>query len=175
MVLRHKLRNTTIATLSCLIVNFSFPALAGNSKLLGKFDDWKTYLYSDKAGKVCYAVSLPKPNPKGSTRRGDAHLSVTDRTADHSIWVVTVSGGYTYKKETPAQIDVEGAKFGFYTAGDRAWTTDDKAVVRAMLKGRAIFAYGTSTKGWRSTDIYSLKGFPQALAEIDRACGRWGQ
>jgi len=55
-----------------------------------------------------------------------------------------------------------------------AWaaTADlDKTIVEAMAKGKQAILKGTPQKGKPTTDTYSLAGFVQALAMIDKACG----
>ena len=61
-----------------------------------------------------------------------------------------------------------------FTKGDTAWARTaelDKAIVEAMVKGKQAVVKGTPEKGPSTTDTYSLAGFAQALAMIDKACG----
>jgi hypothetical protein len=146
------------------------PARADSAKILGKFGRWSSYAYSDRAGKICYAATVPERSLNAPKRRGEVFLSVTDRTADHSIGVVSVTEGYAYKKDASAEIDIDGKKFGLFTTGNSAWARDDKAVVRTMMNGKTMLVYGTPVKGGQSVDTYSLDGFAKAIAETDRAC-----
>ncbi len=147
------------------------PALADSAKSLGKSGDWESFTYSDKAGKVCYTASLPKRSLNSAKGRGEAYLSITHRTADKSTGVLSVTAGYPFKKDAPAEIDVGGSKFDLYTSADTAWARDDKAVLQAMLKGKTMVVYGTPGKGDQTVDTYSLDGFAKAYAEIGKACG----
>jgi hypothetical protein len=61
-----------------------------------------------------------------------------------------------------------------FTKGDSAWaaTADlDKTIVEAMAKGRQAILKATPQKGPPTSDSYSLSGFAQTLALIDKACG----
>jgi hypothetical protein len=61
-----------------------------------------------------------------------------------------------------------------FTKGDTAWsrTSDlDKTIVEAMAKGRQAILKATPQKGPPTSDSYSLSGFAQTLALIDKACG----
>ncbi len=46
----------------------------------------------------------------------------------------------------------------------------DKAIVESMLKGKQAVIKGSSARGTATTDTYTLAGFGQVLAEIDKAC-----
>ena len=73
-----------------------------------------------------------------------------------------------------ARLDVGGTKFDLFTKGDSAWapTSDlDKTIVEAMAKGKQAILKATPLKGKPTTDTYSLAGFSQVLAMIDKACG----
>jgi hypothetical protein len=166
---------TKFAGLSAAIILgftfFAFPVLADSAKSLGKSGDWESFTYSDKAGKVCYTASLPKRSLNAAKGRGETYLSVTHRPNDKSFDVVSFTAGYSFKKDAPAEIDVGGAKFDLYTAGDGAWARNDKAVLDAMLKGKALVVHGTPVKGDPTADTYSLDGFAKAYADIGKACG----
>jgi hypothetical protein len=103
--------------------------------------------------------------------RGETYISITHRPNDKSFDVVSVTAGYSFKKDAPAEIDIGGAKFDLYTTGDGAWARNDKAVIQAMLKGKALIIHGTPLKGDPTADTYSLDGFVKAYADIGKACG----
>jgi hypothetical protein len=164
-------RQTLLAAAGLTAVLAASPAFADTAKSLGKFGDWQSFAYSDKAGKVCYAASSPKRstnNPKG---RGDAFVTITHRPSDKSFDVVSITAGYTFKKDAAVEIDVGGSKFDLYTQADTAWSRADKAVVAAMAKSKSLVVHGSPVKGEATVDTYSLDGFPKALAEINKACG----
>ena len=158
-----------IAFLACFLV----PALAfgaEGAKLLAKSGDWESFTYNEKGGKVCYMASQPKRSvgtPKG---RGNVFFTITHRTADKSIGVISVDAGYPFKKDAPAELDIGGAKFDLYTTGASAWARNDKAVVAALLKGKSVIVHGTPQKGDPVADTFSLDGFAKAYADINKAC-----
>ncbi|MTJ79437.1 MAG: hypothetical protein F8N37_00215 [Telmatospirillum sp.] len=149
----------------------ALPAFADSAKSLGKSGDWESFTYSDKSGKVCYTASLPKRSLNAPKGRGETYVSITHRPNDKSLDVVSVTAGYTFKKDSAAEIDIGGAKFDLYTTGDGAWARNDKAVVQAMLKGKSLVIHGTPAKGDQTADTYSLDGFAKAYADIGKACG----
>jgi hypothetical protein len=116
-------------------------------------------------------ASQPKRTLNAPAHRGETYFSVTDRTSDRSAGVISVTEGYVFKKDATAEIDIDGAKFSLYTAGDSAWSRNDKDVVSAMAKGKSLLVYGTPAVGRQVVDTYSLDGFGKALAEAHQACG----
>ena len=49
-------------------------------------------------------------------------------------------------------------------------TKTDKALVDAMIRGARMVVKGTSSRGTKTTDTYSLKGFSAAFKTIGKAC-----
>jgi hypothetical protein len=159
-----------------LIAAASLPLLAqaaDSAKLLGKSGDWESFTYNDRGGKVCYLASQPKHSIGSAKNRGNVFFTVTHRPAEKSIGVVSVDAGFSYKKDSSAELDVGGAKFELYTTGASAWARNDKAVVTAILKAKSktMVAHGTPAKGEAVADTFSLDGFGKAYAEINKACG----
>jgi hypothetical protein len=60
-----------------------------------------------------------------------------------------------------------------YTQADGAWiknAAEETRLVDAMRKSQDLTVKGTSAKGTQSTDVYSLKGLPQALDRAGQEC-----
>ncbi len=161
-------------TLSILILAAALlPALANaadSAKLLAKSGDWESFTYTEKGGKVCYLASQPKQSVGAAKGRGNVFFTITHRTADKSIGIVSVDAGFAYKKDAPAELDIGGAKFDLYTTGTTAWARNDKAVVAALLKAKTVITHGTPAQGAAVADTFSLNGFAKAYAEINKAC-----
>lgn len=164
----------TLAVAAALVPLLATPLpvhAADSAKLLGKSGDWESFTYNEKGGKVCYMASQPKRSVGAAKGRGNVFFTITHRTTDKSIGVISVDAGFTYKKDAPAELDVGGAKFDLYTTGASAWARNDKAVVAAMLKAKGtVIAHGTPAKGDPVADTFSLDGFAKAYAEINKAC-----
>ncbi|MCH6553355.1 MAG: hypothetical protein IH793_04245 [Acidobacteria bacterium] len=70
-------------------------------------------------------------------------------------------------------VEVDGRKFTLFTHKDGAWAADakaDTALVKAMMKGRRMTIRGTSSRGTKTVDTYSLIGFTRAHQAIGKAC-----
>ena len=61
-----------------------------------------------------------------------------------------------------------------FTNVDSAWAPDnttDKKLVETMKRGEKMTVEGTSFKGTKTKDTYSLKGFTNAYRAISAKCG----
>ena len=141
---------------------------------LGKADSWTAYATRDKTGRVCYLMGQPqKSEPSGASRKQPMAM-VTHRSAEKISNVVSFVEGYPLKEGSDVTLDVGGNKFELFTKEDSAWARTaelDKTIVTVLAKGHQAVVKGVPAKGPVTTDVYSLAGFPQALAMIDKACG----
>jgi hypothetical protein len=140
---------------------------------LGGAGGWTAYTYREKSGKVCYLAGGPQKSEPAAAKRKHPLAMVTHRPSENVANVVSFVEGYPLKAGSDVSLDIGGAKFDLFTKGDSAWarTSDlDKAIVEAMAKGKQAVVKGTPQRGPATTDVYSLTGFAQALALIDKAC-----
>ena len=143
------------------------------TKVIGTFQDWKAFSYEENGQKVCYISTQPKKiSPKGKAR-GDAYILITHRPAEKSFGVVSITAGYTYKKDSEVQVKVDHNTFKLFTDGDTAWARDeasDKLVSNAIKTGKSLVVKGVSTRGTKTSDNYSLAGAGPAYNAINEAC-----
>jgi hypothetical protein len=140
---------------------------------LGGLDAWPAYTYKEKSGKVCYLAGEPKKTEPAAGKRKPPIAMVTHRPGEKIANVVSLVEGYPLKEGSEVLLDIDGAKFDLFTKGDSAWARTpelDKSIVEAMAKGKQAIVKGAPQKGKTTTDTYSLAGFAEALALIDKAC-----
>jgi len=150
------------------------PALAQGIERLGDFGDWSAFQFVENGNKACYMASQPKKAEGDYKKRGDVYAIVTHRPGEKLRDEVSVLAGYSYKEGSTVKVAIGGQAFELFTQGDGAWAKDkkaDEALVKAMIKGSSLVAKGTSSRGTKTTDTYSLKGFSKAYAAIGKACG----
>jgi hypothetical protein len=150
------------------------PAAAAPAQRIGGVGAWNAYLYKARSGRVCYLAGAPQKSEPAKFKRKPRSATVTHRPDENVANVVSFNEGYQLKPGSDASLDVDGANFDLFTKGDAAWsrTSDlDKAIVEAMAKGKQAVVKGAPEKGPPTTDTYSLAGFTQTLALIDKACG----
>ena len=150
-----------------------FSANAAEQKLIGEYGDWVAYYYRDNAGPVCYTASTPKKDEGKYSKRGDIYVIVTHRPNEKSYDVVNINAGYEYKPSSETELKIGTQTFKLFVNGDKAWTTsakDDKDIVAAMKRGSRMIVNGTSFKGTKTKDTYSLNGFTSAYKAISNKC-----
>jgi Invasion associated locus B (IalB) protein len=144
------------------------------SQRLGKAEGWTAYVYKEKSGQVCYIDGEPQKSEPANVKRKQPRATVTHRPDEKVANVVNFVAGYPLKEGSEVSLDIGGTKFDLFTKGDSAWarTSDlDKMIVETMAKAKQAVVKEIPQKGRPTTDTYSLAGFPQALAMIDKACG----
>ena len=158
------------------LVSFIYSANAMEApRHIGDYGDWAAYTYKENGKNVCYMASTPKKDEGKYTKRGDIYAVVTHRPAEKSFDVVNLVAGYTYKTESKAVVKIGKQAFNLYTDADKAWTLtpqDDAKLVAAMKRGERMIVDGVSSRGTKTKDTYSLKGFMRAYKAISAKCGK---
>jgi hypothetical protein len=174
----HTKQAIAAGALAAAIVSSIAPfALAQGAPIparIGGDKSWDAYSYSEKAGKVCYILGHPAKSEPANANRGRIEALVTHRPAEKAFFVVNFDVGYPFKPDSSAELEIDAKKFILFTDKDSAWARDpatDKAVAEALAKGKQATLKGSSARGTSTTDTYTLEGFAQALAAIDKDCG----
>ena len=127
------------------------------------------------AGKdlACMSFSQPVVSEGKYSKRGDAFIFVTHRPGSNERDRVSVETGYTYKAGSTALLRVGDRVLKLSTRDSTAWldsSIDAKRLIRAMRAGQEATVSGTSSRGTKTTDRYSLLGFSAAYSAISKAC-----
>lgn len=160
------------------LIGLTTPVLAADKDLeiLGTYDDWTSYVYTDQGGKTCYMATEPTKSVGKYKVRDDVFLFVTHHPAEKEFDIVNVMAGYTYKKGSKPSLTIDKNKaVSLISHADTAWAKDtdtDKKLVAQMKKGATAILKGTSARGTLTTDTFSMKGFAKAYRDIQKACGR---
>ncbi len=152
----------------------ALPAGAAEAEVIDNFQDWTAFAETEGGKKVCYMASAPEKAEGKYRKRDDPYVLVTRRPAEKSVGVFSVRAGYTYKKGSEVEVNIDGQRFLLFTDAGRAWAYESKVdgvLVRAMKGGLTMIVAGISTRGTLTTDTYSLKGFTAAYNAITKACG----
>lgn len=152
-------------------------AAGGGAKptLLGQYGDWGAYTASPGGKKVCFAIAKPsssETSPPGKPRN-PSFMFVSTRPGEKVTDEVSVIIGYPFKPNSEAIVAIGSNSFALYTQQDGAWiknAAEEAGLIEAMRGGDNAVLKGTSSRGTRSTDIFSLKGLAQALDRSDRDC-----
>ena len=152
-------------------------AVAGGVKptLLGQYGDWGAYTASPGGKKICFAIAKPsssESNPPNRPRN-PAYMFISSRPADKVSNEVSIIIGYPFKPNSEATVDIGSTSFALYTQQDGAWiknAADEAHMVEAIRAGQSAVVKGTSAKGTRTTDTFSLRGLSQALDRTGQDC-----
>jgi invasion protein IalB len=156
-------------------VQANAPANDTQPTLLGQYGDWGAYSAAPGGSKTCFALAKPKvakTDPPGR-KRDQAYVFVSTRPAENVKDEVSVIVGYPFKASSDATAEIGSVKFEMYTQNDGAWiknVAEEARMVEAMRKGAELVIRGTSGRGAKSTDQYSLKGLTEALARVEQEC-----
>ncbi|MEM7428688.1 MAG: invasion associated locus B family protein [Pseudomonadota bacterium] len=142
-------------------------AHAQEPRVLGTYGKWTAYELKGSKGSECYIASKPMDTEPKNVRRDPVHFLVT-----HKSMVNTIIG-YNFKKGSTAGLEIDTTKFRMITDKDGAWldtSTKDRQAVVAMKKGAKMIIRGTSWRGTKTRDTYSLEGVTAAMKAITDTC-----
>ena len=110
---------------------------------LGNYNDWGAYSWNLEEGKVCSILSYPKKEEGKYSVRGEVLSQVTMKEDYPESGIVSFKAGYPIKP---------GSK------------------IEAMKKGTTMVVNGVSSKGTKTKDTYSLRGFTASHKAISKTC-----
>ena len=158
-----------------IVTSFAaLPAVSDPVEMLVE-KDWGAYRYDSDGSRICFVSSVPtksegKYDPKN---RGDIRVFVSHGPGKAERDVVQVIAGYRYKPQSDVTLTIDGKKFKLFTLEDRAYAEseeDDRRIIVLMKRGDKMTVVGTSSRGTKTTDTYSLLGFTKTKAVIDKTC-----
>lgn len=129
--------------------------------------------FGEEGDLTCMAFTQPTKSEGNYTRRGDIFVFVTHRPSEGQLNRLSVEAGYTFEDGAPVEARIDDERFALRSDGSTAWLADAEAgatLIAAMRAGRTMVIEGTSSKGTRTTDHYSLLGFTAATRIIDKTC-----
>jgi len=119
----------------------------------------------------------PRATRPAGTKRSAIYLMVSDWPARKVKAEPQVVYGYQAKEGGTAALAVGSDKFNFFIRNNgkegSAWLqqlADNGKLIDAMQNGVSAVASGTSSRGTKTSDTYSLAGFNDAMAKVHAAC-----
>ena len=167
------------ALTTALCVGVALPAAAEPANLLGLFGNWSAYTTGTGSSLTCFAMSKPRATRPASVKRNakNLYLMVSDWPSRKVKSEIQIVYGYPGKEGAAAALGVGGEKFTFFIRNNgkegSAWLqslNDSAKLLSSMQTGVSAVASGTSQRGTKTTDTYSLAGFNDALAKVHAAC-----
>lgn len=150
--------------------------------------DWS--VFEETSPSQCWSVSEPKKQV--NTRDGRVVAATRSATLLFVSYVpslnvrgqVSFTGGYPYKKGSTVTLNVGGTTFELFTV-DRddpgtpikedeiAWSAseaEDAKIITALKRGAEAVLIGTSSRGTKTEDTFSLLGFTAAVEDAEKRC-----
>ena len=149
----------------------------GKATRVSEHGDWAVFV--DKSPKECWSVSLPKKsvNTRGgrtvSVKRSDILLFVSYIPGSGIKGQISFTGGYPFDDGSNVDVNIDGTRYQMFTNGEWAWApTDeaDKKMVQAMKRGAKATLTGRSSRGTKTEDTFSIKGFTAAVEDASKRC-----
>jgi invasion protein IalB len=167
-------RFLSLASTSFAIALAGLSTVASAQTFISTSGDWNAFHDGNGKDKVCYIASLPKSTQPQNVQRAKTYILISHRPAEKARNVFEFRAGYAFKDGVDVDLAIDGNKpFKLFTKDDAAWARDaatDQAIAEAMKKGNAVTIVGTSARGTKTTDTYSLSGISAALSAIDKEC-----
>ena len=121
----------------------------------------------------CYIGSYPiKSDLPDTKKRGENYILVYKIIGSEEN-IIQIEAGYKYNLDKKINVKIDNANYDFYSTQDSsetAWTNDDKKVIFAMKKGLELTLTGESARGTVTNDVYTLKGFTNAVNQLNQDC-----
>jgi hypothetical protein len=169
--------NRILGIAALLGLGLAAPAAAEPANMLGVFGNWTAYSAGSGSSLTCYALSKPRATRPAGTKRGAIYLMVSDWPSRKVKAEPQVIYGYQGKEGGAAALGVGNDKFTFFIRNNgkegSAWLQqlgDNARLISAMQDGVSAVAAGTSARGTKTSDTYSLSGFGDALAKVHAVC-----
>jgi hypothetical protein len=153
-----------------VVLGFCGAAQAQSVRLIGDYRDWSAYSASEGAGALCFAMSKPTqvtPIPDGYTA---GYLYLTNRPGEGIRNEFNLVAGFNFAPDSQATVTVSGQSFELFTENDAAWLLDPArgdSLATAIRAGSTLTVDGTSDRGIRVTQVFSLSGATAASRAIE--------
>ena len=121
----------------------------------------------------CYIGSLPIKSDLPNTKKRGENFILVYKIIGSDENIVQVEAGYKYNLDKDIVVKIDNTSFTLYSTEDSsetAWTDNDEKVVYAMKKGLELVLTGQSSRGTKTNDTYTLKGFTSAINKLNKDC-----
>ena len=121
----------------------------------------------------CYIGSSPVESDLPETKKRGENYILVYKIIGSEENIIQIEAGYKYNLDKKINVKIDNASYDFYSTEDSsetAWTNDDKKVIYAMKKGLELTLTGESARGTITNDVYTLKGFTNAVNQLNQDC-----
>lgn len=155
---------------------------AERAELIDKIYSWSVNIHEFDGKTICFVASRARklePRSLGreyvrayiSTFKGAGNTTSQDAKA--RLREVSILVGSPLKSGAGAIVQIDGHKFKMFGDGQTVFITDrtkEKALVKAMQKGKVMIVKAETEDGISTRDEFSLKGIAKALKKMKKVC-----
>ena len=155
-----KIVSTFLVVFAVLITKQSISIEKGKWSFV-KDEDW------------CYIGSSPLKSDLPETKKRGENYILVYKIIGSEENIIQIEAGYKYNLDKKINVKIDNANYEFYSTEDSsetAWTNDDNKVIYAMKKGLELTLTGESARGTTTNDVYTLKGFTNAVNQLNQDC-----
>lgn len=165
-------RVVSISALAAGLFGAVVPA-AAEQRLIAEFGSWRAVEAVQRGHRYCFVISTPTQRTPLELKRGPGSFFVSLRPKSAGGGTeVSIEFGYPLMAQgNVVSVDNEG--FVLVTRKETAWLereADEARLLQAMRAGLDLRVTARSARGNRTTDVYGLRGFTAALAELRKRC-----
>lgn len=160
-----------------LLFMLTLPLAVNAQRKDSEFFAWSVHHTHQGSQKVCYTISHPLYFEGNVSFRQAAYVMVSFNP-DAERWEINIGSGFPYRPLNPGSLQVDGGELFpiFATEGtpDRAWVPTiqtERNAFTALKEGtKDIVISGFRQDGTAMQDVYTLKGFADALERVEELC-----
>ncbi|WP_422062737.1 invasion associated locus B family protein [Shimia sp.] len=154
-------------------------AQATSENQVNAITDWSVFEHKDGDKRECWAVAAAKEsvNTRGgqvvAVRRSDVLLMVSFLPHESVAGQVGFTGGYPFAGGSTVDVTIGDQNFVLITDGEWGWPAssgDDAKLMAAMKRGADATLSARSSRGTRTQDTFSLRGFTAAVEDAEQRC-----
>lgn len=170
------MKRRTLFAAAALVAGAAMTAPALSATKLKDHSQWSSFVAEESGGKMCFVAAQPRKSDYSQpiSGRDPTFFMVTTIPAKNIREEASTIIGYPFADNSKVTVQIDGStQFTMFTDKDSAWIENpaqETELVNAMRKGSTMVVSGTSGRGTKTTDTYSLSGITAALAEIAKAC-----
>lgn len=148
------------------------PAAYGQSKAVGRYNDWRVYTEGEGRNLVCFATVEASDMAPKSVNHGEVVFYVTAWKSGAATSQPSLRVGYSLRTDIAPAAIVGRDRFAMYASGPEAFVKDDrdKALVEALKHGSELRVEAASVKDARTAYHFSLKGSKDAIDKARSLC-----
>ena len=156
---------------SCLVGGVS-TAMA-ERRLIAEVGTWRAIEAKEGGRRYCFVIAAPTQRTPLDLKRGPASFFVSLRSKSAGGGTeISIEFGYPVAP-TGNVVSVDDEGFVLVTRHETGWLeqeADEARLLKAMRAGLDLRVSARSARGNQTTDVYGLRGFSGALAELQKRC-----